>query len=195
MHLLWYFFNVVSGRLYHWSITNDTVSNELWENAKRLAEPFDGIFKHFVVASSIVVENLFGPRSKASKRLVSVNIKKMSVEQFRELYTSLLTYFVFIFFTTNSLPKEDLKNKIALLTGDSERLRTVLLSLNKIRRVDLEATDSYPAEGLIFNAIAGITKNPDLESNLSVFMPFTLFLQASYNKALANIRNEVLMKV
>lgn len=189
MHL----FDVFSRRLYHWSITNDTVSNELWEKTVQLNEPFDRIFKHFVVAASIVVENLLAPKSRTTKRLINVNIKKMAVQQFRELYTSLLAYFVFIFYATNSLPKGDLQNKLISLLGNPERLRTIFLSLDKIRRVDLEAKDSYPAEGLIFDEIASIINDPALESNLSIFVPFILLLEVTYNKALRSIRNEGLL--
>jgi len=94
MRVFGWLLDVLTGRIYHWTGTNNVVIAEIWSRIDSLDEPQQPIFRSFLVSAGVVVEELIGPRNKSKKVGFHCNLKELSLEQFRDLYDVLLTYFV-----------------------------------------------------------------------------------------------------
>jgi len=137
--ILGYLCDVLTGRIAHWTTTNNVVVTEVWNKIGSLPEPQCSIFRSFHVSAGCVVEALVGPGTQSRSVGLHFNLKEISIDQFRDLYDILLTYFVVLFSRTHSergtALMEDL-NKVVSNQGSSQQL---IDSLSEIEEVDMAA--------------------------------------------------------
>ncbi len=92
-----YLRDIISGRVKHWNETNNAVVSDLWNKLENLDSPNALILKHFLVAANLVVESLMGFHKTKIREIIDVDPKKINIQQFRQLYCILLSYFAFLF--------------------------------------------------------------------------------------------------
>ena len=80
-----YISNVLSGRFRHWNDANNPHVSVLFERAKALPSSLQPLFAGFTVASHCLVIELLGP-SKGNKRIIKIDPKDVTSEQFRSLH-------------------------------------------------------------------------------------------------------------
>ena len=111
MKLFKYLRDLVSGRIKYLNETNIPVVNELWNRLENLENPNALILKYFLVAAKSVVESLMTLYQENTEEIFSVNAKKLNIEQVRQLYCILLSYFTFLFYTSNPYLRKEQKPK------------------------------------------------------------------------------------
>ena len=145
------FLDIVTGRVAHWNSTNNVVITELWDRMEMLSEPQRKSLKSFLVSAGIVVESVIGPGNKAGSVGLRIDLKEISIKQFRDLYDTLLTYFVVIAVRANHQANqlvgasevdpldEDKKLMLALERVVSNRVlsRELMVSLGLTGEVDM----------------------------------------------------------
>ena len=107
MKLFRYLKNVVSGRIKYLNETKNPVVIELWNRLDNLENPNALILKHFLVVVRLVVESLMTLYQKNTEGNFIDNPKKLNIKQVRQLYCILLSYFTFLFYTSNPYLKEE----------------------------------------------------------------------------------------
>lgn len=136
-----YLKDVISGRIKHWNETNNVVVTELWNRLEAMRNPSTMTLKHFLVAAGIVVDRLMGfERQMKVKAVIDIPCRKVSIEQFRQLYCILLSYFTFLFCTSNPHLKEEKKEALYELIDQPELAKKLLSSLDKIGKADMSNT-------------------------------------------------------
>ena len=131
-----YLADVVSGRIRHWNETNNVIIKELWGKVENLPKPFDLVLRHFLVSAGIVVESLVGP-NRRSKQILDIELKKISIQQFRHLYSVLLAYFCFMFYVVNPFLKEQLQRTLLEIVAEPQSVLKLLRSLERIGKLDM----------------------------------------------------------
>lgn len=88
--------NVVTGRYQHWNDTNNTYISFLLERSKEFPPAIEPLFTQFTLSSYTVVDFLVGP-DKGSKRIIKIDPKTITSEQFRLLHNLNIWTFVALF--------------------------------------------------------------------------------------------------
>ena len=132
-----YLKGVISGRIKHWNETNVVVINELWNKLENLESPNGLILKHFLVGAGSVVKSLTGFQQPKIRELIDIDVRKLDVQQFRQLYCILLSYFTFLFYTSNPYLKKEQKQALFQVVGEVELAKELLQSLDKIGKIDM----------------------------------------------------------
>jgi len=132
-----YLSDVISGRIKHLNETKNVVISDLWSKLEKIRAPNDFILKRFLVAVGWTADSLMGMHTAKVKRIVDIDPKEIDIEQFRQLYAVLLSYFVFLLYFTHPFLKDELKKSLLELTDRPEVARRILQSLDKIGKMDL----------------------------------------------------------
>lgn len=185
MKVFKYLRDVVSGRIKHWNETNNVVVSELWNKLENLESPNSLILKHFLVAAKLVVESLMGLQQLKIKEIIDIDPKKVNIQQFRQLYCILLSYFTFLFYTSNPYLKEQQKEALLQVVEKIELAKKLLESLHKIGKIDMFAIGNK-----VWNEVVEIIGFGDKEN----FFQISFFIKISANRygtAVDNIKLEV----
>jgi len=145
MGILQYLADVVTGRLKHFNDIAQPVIGKLWANSGRLNRTAESIFRNFIVAAALVVEPLLLPHVRLR---VIIPIKKIEINEFRQLYYVLLSYFAFLFYTLYPSMKEDVKDALFKVTSapgvrPARLINEVLHSLEKLGEIDLADPEKH----------------------------------------------------
>ncbi len=187
--MLKYLADVLSGRIGHWTETNNVVVTELWNRAERLGAPYDEILKQFTVSAGLIADALF-LRHKGSNSPVHGNPKKLTVEQFQQLYSVLLAYFVFIYRANNPAQSEQIRGALLNVVTDHKladdiHAGCVLQSLS-----DKEAKfDLARASNWVWGQVTKLAQAGDSQS-LEQWVWFGIFAGELYKSAINRIMSE-----
>lgn len=105
-----YFRALWSGRIGHWAGTNDAVMSEAFKRVETLQDPLRLIFREFLLASNSAAEHLVGYQRNI--RLLTLEQKALSIHHFRQLYSTLLSYFAAVCYAVNPFLKESLVGEL-----------------------------------------------------------------------------------
>ena len=139
MKLFKYLRDLVSGRIKYLNETNIPVVNELWNRSENLENPNALILKYFLVAAKSVVESLMTLYQENTEGIFSLNAKKLNIEQVRQLYCILLSYFTFLSYTSNPYLRKQQKQVLFQVIEEAESAKELLQSLDKIGKTDMFA--------------------------------------------------------
>lgn len=132
-----YLSDVISGRIKHLNETKNVVISDLWNKLEKIRAPNDFILKRLLVAVGWTADSLMGMHAAKVKRIVDIDPKEIDIEQFRQLYAVLLSYFVFLLYFTHPFLKDELRESLLELTDRPEIATRLLQSLDKIGKMDL----------------------------------------------------------
>jgi len=138
VRVLGWLLDVLTGRILHWTSTHNVVVTEIWNRIGSLSEPQRTILKGYHVAAGIVVEALIGPGNKAKTVGLHVNLKEISLEQFRDLYDALLTYFVVLSSKSNPEGGKTLIDALKKVVSNQRLSRELIVSLGVTGEIDME---------------------------------------------------------
>ena len=93
-----------------------------------LDTPNDSIFKHFMISTGIVIDDLMN-MTKNKQTIIKIDCKKVDTEKFRQLYTVILSYFSFLFNVTNRALKEDVKKALIEVTNRPKMVQRIFKNL------------------------------------------------------------------
>lgn len=191
MSALKYLRDVISGRIKHWTRTNNVIVNELWNKLKDLKNSNDTIFKHFMISAAIVIENLMG-MVQNKQTIIRIDCKKLNTEKFRQLYTIMLSYFSFLFnITTRSLKeKEDIKKVLVEVTNKPEIVQRIFQQLDKCYSESTGEINMGALGGKIWDEIVEIIGfGEKMDPGKLVY--FTMISGEAYKEAVKNIKAEL----
>jgi len=132
-----YLKGVILGRIKHWNETNVVVINEVWSKLENLESPNSLILKHFLVGAEWVVKSLTGFQRPKIREIIDVDVKKLDVQQFRQLYSILLSYFTFLFYTINPYLRKEQKQVLFQAVEEVDLAKELLQALDKIGKLDM----------------------------------------------------------
>ena len=127
--------DVVSGRVAHKNATNNLVIRELWDRAGALPPFHVKLLQSFVVAASVVAEDLF----YADDRLGSLDPKKFNAGQFRQFYDALLAFYYHGYCLSNPQFREALHDPLLRVCNDPLGTEALLKSLQAHQVLDHRA--------------------------------------------------------
>jgi len=185
MKLFRYLRDVVSGRIKHWNETNNVVINEVWNKLENLESPNGLILRHFLVGAKVVVESLTRFQRPKIKEIIDVDVKKMEVQQFRQLYSILLSYFTFLFYTSNPYLKKEQKQALFQVIEEVESAKELLQSLDKIGKTDMFAIGKE-----VWDRVVDVIGFGDKENFFQIFY-FIKISAKPYETAVDNIKLEI----
>lgn len=185
MKVFKYLRDVISGTIKHWNETNDVVVSELWNRLENLESPNSLILKHFLVAAKLVVESVMGFQQVKTKEIIDVDPKKVNIQQFRQLYCILLSYFTFLFYSSNRYLKEEQKEVLFQVIEEVELAKELLQSLDKIGKTDMFAIGKE-----VWDRVVDVIGFGDKENFVQIY--FLIKISAKpYETAVDNIKLEV----
>jgi hypothetical protein len=170
----------------HWNNTNDAVVNELWYKAKNLDSFYKSIFQPFIVSASVLVESLIGPENQ-NKDILDIDLKKINLEQFRQLYYILVCYFVVLYYFTNPFLKDELKKALFKVLEESDFLKTILRDLDKLIVNSRRKLKLGTIGGKVWEKVVG-TIGLGSKDNPSQLVLFIMVSGEAYKQALINIK-------
>jgi hypothetical protein len=173
--------DAISGKIKHWNETNNVIVSELLNKSENLGSPHDLIFKQFNIAALLVVEKLIGFPDESVK-IIDIDVKKISIHQFRQLYCVLLSYFAFIFYTSNPFLKEELKKALFTVTEEPKLIEKHLQSLDEIGKIDMMRIGGKVLDELVKIIGFGTRMDP------GQLVAFTIFSAEIYKEAVKNIK-------
>ncbi len=186
MKVFKYLRDVVSGRIKYLNETNNPVVNELWNRLEKLENPNALRLKHFLVAAGFFVDSLMGlHQTNVPKEILNVNPKDINIQQFRQLYCILLSYFTFLFYTNNPYLKEEQKQVLFQVVEEVKLAKELFRSLDKIGKFDMFATGKEVWDSVVDVIGFGDKKN---------FFQIEYFIRISaipYEIAVNNIKLEI----
>jgi len=107
-----------SGRIGHWAGTNDAVLNETVKRIEALQDPLRMIFLELLLACNATAEQLVGYQRNI--RLLAPDQNGLSIEHFRLLYSTLLSYFAFACYSVSPVLREPLLSELSRVAPDGE---------------------------------------------------------------------------
>lgn len=107
-----------SGRIGHWAGTNDAVLNETAKRIEALQDPLRMIFLELLLACNATAEQLVGYQHNF--RLLAPDQNVLSIEHFRRLYSTLLSYFAVAYYTVNPFLREPLLSELPRVAPDGQ---------------------------------------------------------------------------
>lgn len=137
MRVLGWLLDVLTGRIAHWNATDGVVVNEIWNRIESLSEPQRKILRSYHVSAGVVVEALIGPGNKAKRVGLHVNLKEISIEQFRDLYDALLTYFVVLFSKSSPEGGKTLIDALKKVVSNQRLSQKLIVALGVTGEVDM----------------------------------------------------------
>jgi len=167
---------------------NETIGpvvNELWNRLENLENPNALILKHFLVAVEFVVESLMTLCQENTEGIFSDNPKKLNIKQVRQLYCILLSYFTFLFYTSNPYLKKEQKQLLFQVVEEVELAKELLRSLDKIGKLDM-----FPIGKEVWDRVVDVIGFGDKEN----FFQIECFIRISaipYETAVDNIKLEI----
>ncbi len=179
-----------SGKIYHWNETNNIIVNEIWQKIEKLEVPTHKmIFEQLFVSSSSVIEDLMeiGPNNSNTKKIINIDIKKINIEQFRQLHSILLSFFIFIFYTTNPFLKKDLDKILFEVIEEKDLAKGFLKALCK---VDKEKINMDFINNKTWDYFVDITHFGN-KNNLGQLVYFSMIVLQNYNYAAENIKQKL----
>ncbi|MBA7709131.1 hypothetical protein ES703_118042 [subsurface metagenome] len=185
MKLFKYLRDVVSGRIKYLNETNIPVVNELWNGLENLENPNALILKHFLVAAKLVVESLMTLYQENTEEIFSVNAKKLNIEQVRQLYCILLSYFTFLFYTSNPYLRKEQKQALFQVKEEVELAKELLQSLDKIGKTDMFAIGKE-----VWDKVVDVIGFGDKENFFQIYY-FIKISAKPYETAVDNIKLEI----
>jgi len=120
--MLQYLRNVVSGRIGHWNNTHNVALNDLLQKSKDLQSSDALVLKHFAVATSVLLKDILIPDTK---RVFELDVKRLAKSDFLAVYSIILSYFVFLFVSTNSFLADRLPQLVGEITDNPARAAEV----------------------------------------------------------------------
>lgn len=185
MKLFRYLRNVVSGRIKYLNETNNPVVNELWNRLENLENSNALILKHFLVAVKLVVESLMTLYQENTEGIFSDNPKKLNIKQVRQLYCILLSYFTFLFYTSNPYLRKEQKQVLFQVVEEVELTKELFRSFDKIGKFDMFAIGKE-----VWDRVVDVIGFGDKEN----FFQICYFIRISakpYETAVDNIKLEI----
>lgn len=141
--------------------------------------------RHFLVAAGIVVESLMTLYQEDTGGIFSNNSKKLNIKQVRQLYCILLSYFTFLFYTSNPYLKEEQKQVLLQVVDGVELAKELFRSFDKIGKFDMFATGKE-----VWDSIVGVMDFGDKENFLQI--SYLIRLSAKpYEIAVDNMKMEI----
>jgi hypothetical protein len=185
MNVLKYLRDVVSGRIKHRNRTEGVVINELWSTVENLEKTHVPIFQSFIVSAGHVAEWLIWPEEKTEAN-INIDIKKIGLQQVRQLYFVLLSYFIFMFsYHAPLASKEKLKKALFEVTNQSNLAKAIFQDLSKTGVID-----SYSVESIIWGEIVKILGSGDKRDPIQL-VAFGMVLSGALSVALKEITEEL----
>lgn len=129
MNLFTYLRGLFSGHIGYWAETNDAVLNEIAARIRELGNGSELFFRHFLLATNNVAEVLVGYQH--GWRILDINLKQLSVDHFRGLYSLVLTYFVVVCCGLNPHLAQILQGNVSKIVGKLEMARRFVGEIEK----------------------------------------------------------------
>lgn len=184
MGLFRYVYNVVTGQFAHWNDTNNRIVSSLWERVESLDPPQEAIYRHFVIGASLCVDYLLSP-SKGEDRILDKNPRNVDFNQFRELYTLLLSSMARTYEALNPSLSADIRSGYKEVTGTKLEGGPMPLSRNEDGDPDLShiATE-------IWGSVVEIVESDQGDTTLEAYPFITLYLTV-LSDAFEDINNQI----
>ena len=128
--------NVVTGRFRHWNDANNTHISALFERSKEFPPAIESLLTQFTIASYIVVDSLFGP-DKGNKRIIKIDSKNITAEQFRSLHNLNIWTFVALFGLQNPQIRDSVFAACEDFIGVGENERRMIQSVSEMEEIDV----------------------------------------------------------
>jgi len=128
---------------------NSAVVSELSNKLQDLETPNSIVFRHLLSSVGVVVESISGPAppwlsglnyQRGSWRIIDIDVTRMGLQRFRQLYRVLLTYFVFVFYSTHLFLEEELKTALFEILEERDSTERILESLDRIGKMHMGPT-------------------------------------------------------
>jgi hypothetical protein len=184
-----YLMYVISPRKRHWGQTHDSVVGNLWNKLEGLEGPNNTIFRNFIVAAVVVIEDLMGMGEEGNTP-IKIDCKKINKEKFCQLYTIILSYFSFLFSITNKWSKEDAKKALVEVTDRPELVHRILQLLRAHYSRSTGEINMGLLGGKIWDEIVEITEF-DKKMDIEQFTYFVTLSGESYTRAIKKIKAEL----
>lgn len=180
-----YLRDVVSGRIKHRNKSEGVVVDELWRKAEKLESPYASILENFIVSAGHVAEWLIWPEEK-SETNIDINMKKIGLQEIRQLYCVLLSYFVFMFsYHAPLASKEELKEALFKVTDQPNLAKAIFQALSKTGEIN-----SYSVESIVWGEIVKILGSGDKKDPMQL-VGFGMVLSGALTVALKEIGQEL----
>ncbi len=186
--------NVFTGRIRHWTSTHNVVVNALWQSSERLPPIHRLVLRSFGPAVDFILESILLTERK-KWRTTQIDLRKIEVGQFRQLYAILLTYFVCLLClyreSFRSMAHE-LHRAVETTTGEVEITRKVVAIFDQeksTKALDQARKPSgflFAVEAAIWDEIAriiGLGNRTDLGQKVT----FSLVVSTTYLSAAQEI--------
>ena len=181
--------DVISGKIGYYNRIKIPLDNELWKKIGDLYNPNDMIFKNFIVSAGIVIDDLMG-MSKNEQKIIKIDCKKIDKEKFLQLYTIILSYFVFLFKITNKSPKKDIKEALIEVTNRPEVVQRIFQQLSKCYSKSTGELNMASLGGKIWDEIVEMTGfGEKMDPGQLVY--FIMISGEAYKEAAKDIKAEI----
>jgi len=172
-------------RMFHdvyWDNLNIVVFDKFISEITTLESSVDIIFPNLLTAVQGTLVTLF----EVQKSVNNTNLKKkIKIEEFSDLYTILLCYFSFLFYTTNPPLKEEMKEALLEMAEEPNFTKKILQSLEKTSTKS-KKLDMQRAGSKVWKEITAIL-GPNVDSSASQLVAFTEVSVDFYMKAVDEI--------
>ena len=130
--------DVLSGRIAHLNATETKSISEIRARIEALNDPERAIFKHLFVSANTLVEWTITRQSEETKRLTPADIKTISLNQFRQIHSFVLSYFAFMFYVFSPSREDSVKNSLLHVVNDRPAADRAIALLDRLRLSDAQ---------------------------------------------------------
>jgi len=141
-----------------------------------------------MISSGIVIDNLMN-MTKNKQTIIKIDCKKVDTEKFRQLYTVMLSYFLFFFNVTNRALKEDVKKALIEVTNRPEVVQRIFQQLSKCYSKSTGEINRASLGGKIWDEIVEITGFGE-KTDPGRLAYFIMFSGKAYKEAVKDIKAE-----
>lgn len=184
MGLFSYLYNVVTGQYAHWNDTNNQIVSSLWERVESLDPPQETIYRHFVIGAALCVDYLLNP-DKGEDRVLNVNPREVDFDQFRELYTLLLSSMARTYEALNPSLSSIIRDGYKQVTGTQLEGGPMPLSRDEDGDPDLSHVATE-----IWGSVVEVSGSDQGDTMLEAYPFITLYLTV-LSDAFEDINNEI----
>jgi hypothetical protein len=184
--------DVLSGRIAHLNATETKSTSEIRTRIEALNDPERVILKHLFVSANILVEWTITRQREKIKRLPPVDIKTISLNQFRQIHSFVLSYFAFMFYVFSPSREDSLKNSLLHAVNDPPTADRAIALLDRLRLSDAPEgarwRDTFEiAVWQEISRLAGLRVTADLPASRRL----AGYAVELYNSAMSRIRSEL----
>jgi hypothetical protein len=185
-----YITNVLSGRLGHFNSTSTCFAIECKNKLQNIQRPYDIILLILLQAVQYLFHTLLLEKS-GDDRIIKVNVKKISYEQFRQLYCVVLSFFVTIFCALNPSYKKDLAYNLFNILDEPEMSERVLSTFDSIgiNKNFKREIDIMPIAVVLWAEVVDVLNSGDKE-DIKAVLSFINICLAIYGGVFETIKKE-----